>query len=133
MERTLILLKPDAVERGLVGELLKRFERKGFSIAAMRLLRFTPELTRQHYAEHVDKPFYGDLEAYMMSGPVVAATLEGPEAVEIVRRMVGPTDGSEAPAGTIRGDFALSYRRNLVHASDCLETADREIALFFPD
>lgn len=131
MEKTLILLKPDAVSRGLTGEILQRFERKGFNIVEMRMLRFTPELARQHYAEHVGKPFYPGLEEYIMSGPVVAAVLEAPEAVAIVRRMIGPTDGVEAPAGTIRGDFALSKQRNLVHASDSPESAEREIEIFF--
>lgn len=133
MEKTLILLKPDAVERGLVGELLKRFEQKGFRIDAMRMLRFTPELARRHYAEHVDRTFYPALEEYIMSGPVVAAILEGPEAVSVVRLMIGPTDGTKAPAGTIRGDFALSMQRNLVHASDRPESAKREIEIFFPE
>lgn len=132
MEQTLILLKPDAVGRGLIGEILGRFEKKGLLVDRMRMLRFTPELARRHYAEHVDKPFYPGLEEYIMSGPVVAAVLEGPESVAVVRRMIGPTDGIEAPPGTIRGDFALGKQRNLVHASDGLESAKREIAIFFP-
>jgi nucleoside-diphosphate kinase len=131
MQRTLILLKPDAVERQLVGEILRRFERKGFTIVEMRLLRFTSELAKRHYAEHVDKPFYPELEKYITSGSVVAAILEGPEAVAVVRRMVGPTDGIEAPAGTIRGDFSLSKQRNLVHASDSPTSAEREMKIFF--
>ena len=131
MERTLILLKPDTVERQLVGTILHRFEQRGLKIVAMRMLYFTPELARKHYADHVDKPFYPGLETYITSGPVVAAMLEGMEAVAVVRRMIGPTNGAEAPSGTIRGDFALSSQRNLVHASDSPAAADREIAIFF--
>ena len=131
MEQTLILLKPDTVERQLVGAVLHRFEQKGLKIVAMRMLQFTPELARQHYADHIGKPFYPGLEMYITSGPVVAAILEGPDAVAIVRRMIGPTNGAEAPAGTIRGDFALSSQRNLVHASDSAAAAERERALFF--
>lgn len=132
MEQTLILLKPDTVARALMGEVLGRFERKGLAVVEMRMLRFTPELARRHYAEHVGKPFYPGLEEYIMSGPVVAAVLEGPGAVAIVRKMIGPTNGAEAPAGTIRGDYALNTQRNLVHASDSPESAEREIAIFFP-
>jgi len=131
MECTLILLKPDAVERQLVGTILSRFEQKGFRIVAMRMLRFTPELARRHYADHVEKPFYPGLETYITSGPVVAAILEGAEAVAVVRRMIGPTSGIEAPAGTIRGDLSLSGQRNLVHASDSPAAAERERAIFF--
>ncbi|MDR0327950.1 MAG: nucleoside-diphosphate kinase [Planctomycetaceae bacterium] len=131
MERTLILLKPDAVERHLVGTILSRFEQKGLKIVAMRMLQFTLELARQHYTDHVGKPFYPGLETYITSGPVVAAILEGPEAIAIVRRMIGPTNGAEAPSGTIRGDFAVNSQRNLVHASDSPAAAERETALFF--
>jgi len=131
MERTLILLKPDAVERQLVGAILNRFEQKGLKIVAMRMLQFTPKLTRKHYAEHIDKPFYPGLEAYITSGPVVAAILEGADAIAIVRRMIGPTNGAEAPSGTIRGDFAMNSQRNLVHASDGSAAAERETTLFF--
>jgi nucleoside-diphosphate kinase len=131
MERTLILLKPDTVERQLVGTLLNRFEQKGLKIVAMRMLQFTPELAQRHYADHVDKPFYPGLEAYITSGPAVAAILEGPEAIAVVRRMIGQTNGIEASAGTIRGDYALSSQRNLVHASDSSAAADREMAIFF--
>ncbi len=132
MEHTLILLKPDAVRRGLVGEILKRFEQKGLKFAAMRMLQFTPELAARHYAEHVGKDFYPRLEEYILSGPVIAAILEGPEAVTVVRNMLGPTNGLTAPAGTIRGDFSLSQTFNLVHASDSPESAQREIDIFFP-
>jgi len=132
MERTLILLKPDTVERQLVGTILSRFEQKGLKIVAMRMLRFTPELAQRHYADHVGKDFYPGLETYITSGPVVAAILEGVEAIAVVRRMIGPTNGAEAPAGTIRGDFALTSRCNLVHASDSPAAAERERAIFFP-
>jgi len=131
MERTLILLKPDTVERQLVGTVLSRFEQKGLKIVAMRMLHFTPELAREHYADHVGKDFYPGLEAYITSGPVVAAVLEGVDAIAVVRQMIGPTNGAEAPAGTIRGDFALTSQRNLVHASDSSAAAERELAIFF--
>jgi len=131
MERTLILLKPDTIERQLVGTVLGRFEQKGLKIVAMRMLQFTQGLARQHYADHIDKPFYPSLEAYITSGSVVAAILEGTDAVAVVRRMIGPTNGAEAPSGTIRGDFALNSRCNLVHASDSAAAAEREMTLFF--
>ncbi|MDR0338531.1 MAG: nucleoside-diphosphate kinase [Planctomycetaceae bacterium] len=133
IQRTLILLKPDAVERQLVGRILSRFEQKGLKIIDLRSLRFTQELARQHYAEHIAKPFYAGLEQYIMSGRVVAAILEGCEAVEVVRRLIGPTNGVEAPPGTIRGDFSLSTQQNLVHASDSPAAAEREINIFFPN
>ena len=131
MERTLIILKPDAVQRQLVGTILSRFEQKGLKIVAMRMLQFTSELARRHYADHVEKPFYPNLETYITSSPVVAAILEGTEAIAVVRRMIGPTSGIEAPAGTIRGDYSLSGQRNLVHASDSPEAAEREMGIFF--
>ena len=131
MERTLILLKPDTVSRHLVGTVLRRFEQKGLKIVAMRMLQFTPELARLHYADHIGKPFYPGLEEYITSGPVVAVILEGSEAIAVVRRMIGPTNGAEAPSGTIRGDFALNSQQNLVHASDSPDAAEREIAIFF--
>ncbi|MDR2439900.1 MAG: nucleoside-diphosphate kinase [Planctomycetaceae bacterium] len=132
VQQTLILLKPDAVERQLIGRILSRFEQKGLKIINLRLFRFTQELARQHYAEHVGKPFYSGLEEYIMSGLVVAAILEGPEAVAVVRRLIGPTNGIEAPPGTIRGDFSLSNQQNLIHASDSTVSAEREINIFFP-
>lgn len=131
MERTLILLKPDTVERKLVGTILSRFEQKGLKIVDLRMLQFTPELARRHYADHVDKPFYPGLETYITSGPVAAAILEGTEAVAVVRRMIGPTNGIEAPSGTIRGDYSLSGQQNLVHASDSVAAAEREMKIFF--
>ncbi len=131
MERTLILFKPDCVERRLVGRILSRFEDKGFGLVAMKLLRITPELAKQHYAEHVEKPFYPSLEKFITASPVVAAVLEGPEVIRVVRDMLGPTNGLNAPAGTIRGDFGSSRQMNLVHASDGPEAAKREIEIYF--
>jgi nucleoside-diphosphate kinase len=133
MERTLVLLKPDCVERRLLGRIITRFEEKSFDIVAMKMMQITPELAKQHYAEHAKKEWYPDLEAFITSGPVVAMVVEGPETVRVVREMVGATDGIKADIGTIRGDFCVSYRRNLVHASDSIASAEREIALFFPD
>ena len=132
-ERTLVLIKPDAVHRGLVGEVLSRFERKGLSIDAMVLRTMDATLADQHYAEHVAKAFYPPLKEFMTGGPLVAAILSGDQAVEVVRGLVGATDGRTAVAGTIRGDFSLSNRENLVHASDSPDSAKREIALWFPD
>ena len=130
-ERSLILIKPDAMERRLAGRIITRFEDKGLSIVGMKLLRITPELSRKHYAEHVNKPFYPLVEKFIGSGPVLALVLEGPEAVSVVRAMLGPTNGRQAPAGTIRGDFGLSRQMNLVHASDGPDAARREIEIYF--
>jgi nucleoside-diphosphate kinase len=130
-ERSLILIKPDAMERRLAGRIIGRFEDKGLSIVGMKLLRITPELSRKHYAEHVNKPFYPLVEKFIGSGPVLAMVLEGPEAVTVVRAMLGPTNGRQAPAGTIRGDFGLSRQMNLVHASDGADAARREIEIYF--
>jgi nucleoside-diphosphate kinase len=131
-ERTLVLIKPDAVRRGLVGEILGRFERKGLAIEAMVLRTLDPELADLHYAEHVEKPFYPPLKDFMTGGPLVAAVLSGDQAIEVVRALVGATDGRKAAAGTIRGDLSLSNRENLVHASDSADSAKRELALWFP-
>lgn len=131
MERTLILLKPDAVQRRLVGELLGRFERKGLEILGLKLLKVTPALAKQHYAEHVTKPFYPQLEAFITAGPIVAAVLAGPEAISVVRGLMGPTNARSAAPGTIRGDFGVSRQMNLVHGSDGPEAATREIAIYF--
>ncbi len=133
MERTLILLKPDALQRGLVGRILSRFEEKGLKIAAMKLMRITDELAARHYAVHKDRPFYQGLVKFMTSGPVVALALEGIDAVAICRNMMGATFGSSAAPGTIRGDFGISRSFNLVHGSDSRETAITELELFFPD
>jgi nucleoside-diphosphate kinase len=132
MERTLVLLKPDCIQRRLIGRVIARFEDKLFNIAAMRMMRITPELARRHYAEHVKKDWYPELEAFMTSGPIVAMIVEGPEAVRVVRDMVGATNGLNAAVGTIRGDFCDGFRMNIVHASDSLDSARRELDIFFP-
>jgi nucleoside-diphosphate kinase len=132
-ERTLVLIKPDAVKRGLVGEVLARFERKGLTIDAMVFRVMDAELADRHYAEHVDKAFYPPLKEFMTSGPLVALILSGDRAIEVVRALVGVTDGRVAAAGTIRGDLSLSNRENLVHASDGPDSAKRELALWFPE
>ncbi len=129
-----MLIKPDGVERGLVGEVLSRVERKGLRIAALELKQVTPELAGEHYAEHADKPFYGSLIEFITSGPVVAAVLEGPRAIAAFRQVAGGTDPVEkAVPGSIRGDLALETQSNLVHGSDSPDSAKREIALWFPD
>jgi nucleoside-diphosphate kinase len=133
MERTLVLLKPDCVQRRLVGRLLARFEDKGLNLVAMKLMRVTPELAKRHYAEHVKKTWYPNLEAFITGGPLVAAVVEGPQAVRVVRDMVGATNGLNAAPGTIRGDFSSSQQMNLVHASDGQEAAAREIGIFFQE
>ncbi|QWF23749.1 nucleoside-diphosphate kinase [Nocardioides sp. LMS-CY] len=131
-QRTLVLLKPDAVRRGLVGQILGRFEAKGLSLVEMQLRTITGEQADQHYAEHVERDFYPPLRAFITSGPLVALVVEGEEAIPVVRTLIGPTDGRQAPAGTIRGDLSLSNRENLVHASDSPESAAREIGIWFP-
>lgn len=131
MQRSLILLKPDCVQRRLIGEILSRFEAKGLQIVGLKMIQVTPDLSRQHYAEHVEKPFYQSLEDFITSAPVVAVALEGLEAITVVREMLGATNGLKAAAGTIRGDFSSSRQMNLVHASDSPESADRELKLYF--
>ncbi len=132
-QRTLVLLKPDTVRRGLVGEVLSRFEAKGLTIVAMDLRTIDGELADQHYAEHVEKAFYPPLRDFVTSGPLVALVLEGDEAISVVRALCGATDGRAAAPGTIRGDLSLSNRENLVHGSDSADSADREIKIWFPD
>jgi nucleoside-diphosphate kinase len=132
-ERSLVLIKPDAVRRGLVGEILGRFERKGLVVEQLVLRSMDAGLADQHYADHLEKAFYPPLKAFMTSGPLVALVLAGDEVIEVVRAMIGATDGRKAAAGTIRGDLSLSNRENLVHASDSPESAKRELALWFPD
>jgi nucleoside-diphosphate kinase len=132
-QRTLVLLKPDTVRRGLVGEVLGRFEAKGLRIVAMDQRTIDAELADQHYAEHVEKAFYPPLRDFVTSGPLIALVLEGDEAVEVVRALNGATDGRKAAPGTIRGDLSLSNRENLVHGSDSEESAAREIKIWFPD
>jgi len=133
MERTLVLLKPDCVQRRLMGRVLLRFEDKGLNVVAMKMLRVTPELAAEHYAEHVDKPFYPGLESFITGAPVVAMLIEGLDVIRVVREMLGPTSGLKAPGGTIRGDYSSSRQMNLVHASDGPEAAARETALYFCD
>jgi nucleoside-diphosphate kinase len=132
-ERSLVLIKPDAVRRGLVGEILGRFERKGLTVDAMVRRSMDGALADQHYADHVEKGFYPPLKEFMTSGPLVALVLSGDEVIEVVRAMLGATDGRKAAAGTIRGDLSLSNRENLVHASDSPESAKRELMLWFPE
>jgi nucleoside-diphosphate kinase len=132
-ERTLILLKPDCVQRKLVGRVLSRFEDKGFNLIAMKLMQVTPDLAKKHYAEHVSKPFYPGLEAFITGSPIVALVLEGLEVIRVTREILGATSGLKAAAGTIRGDFSSSRQMNLVHASDGPEAAAREIALYFSE
>jgi nucleoside-diphosphate kinase len=132
-QRTLVLLKPDAVRRGLVGKLIDRFESRGLTIVALEQRTIDEAQADRHYAEHVERDFYPPLRAFVTSGPLVALVLEGDEAVEVVRGINGATDGRKAAPGTIRGDWSLSNRENLVHGSDSPESADREIALWFPD
>ncbi|WP_433662889.1 nucleoside-diphosphate kinase [Nocardia sp. CA-128927] len=133
-EQTLVLIKPDGVARGLVGEVLVRIERKGLKIAALELKHVSEELAKGHYAEHAEKPFFGSLIEFITSGPVVAAILEGPRAIAAFRQLAGGTDPVEkAVPGSIRGDFGLETQENLVHGSDSPESAKREIALWFPE
>lgn len=131
-QRTLVLLKPDAVERGLIGAILARYEAKGLTFVALELRSITPEFADQHYAEHAEQPFYPGLRSFITSGPLVAVVLEGERAIEAVRSLNGATDGIKAAAGTVRGDLSTSGSRNLVHASDSPDSAEREIQLWFP-
>jgi nucleoside-diphosphate kinase len=133
MERTLVLLKPDCVQRRLVGSTLERFEQKGLRLTAMKLVQASQQLAAQHYAVHKERPFYPSLLKFLTSGPTVAVVLEGREAVAVVRGLMGPTDGVKAPPGTIRGDHAISVQNNLIHGSDSLDNAKMEIALWFKE
>lgn len=133
MERTLILVKPDAFERNLTGEIVARFERKGLRIAAMKHMTVSRETAEEHYAEHSDKPFFADLVEFITGGPLVAMVLEGHEAVAAARQVIGATNPLEAAPGSIRGDLGLEVQTNLVHGSDSAESAERETGLFFPD
>jgi nucleoside-diphosphate kinase len=130
-ERSLILFKPDAVQRRLCGRLLSRIEERGLKIIGLKMLQVTPELSKRHYAEHVSKPFYPLLEEFITSAPVVALVVEGPEAIKVLRDMMGPTNGRNAAPGTIRGDYGVSRQMNLIHGSDGPEAAQREIAVYF--
>jgi nucleoside-diphosphate kinase len=133
MERTFIMVKPNGVARGLVGEVVSRFERRGFVLRGMKALRIDRALAERHYAEHIGKPFFEGLAAFITSGPVVAMVWEGREAITVARAMMGVTDSAQAASGTIRGDFSLSKEENVVHGSDGPESAAREIALFFDE
>jgi nucleoside-diphosphate kinase len=133
VERTLVLVKPDAVRRGICGELIARFERRGLTLRGARLLKLNRQLAAQHYAEHKGKPFYADLVSFITSGPTMALALEGESAVSVVRAMMGATDPLDSAPGTIRGDFATELSFNVVHGSDSKASAKRELGLFFPD
>ena len=133
MDRTLILVKPDAFGRGLTGEIIARFECKGLKIVALKYMRMEQALAERHYAEHEGKPFFGELVEFITSGPLVAMVLEGPEAVTAARQVIGATNPLEAAPGSIRGDFAIAVGQNMVHGSDAPQSADREAALFFPE
>jgi nucleoside-diphosphate kinase len=132
IERTFVMVKPDGVARGLVGEIVSRFERKGMTLEGVRMLTFDEELARRHYAEHVDKGFFPELLSFITSGPVVAMAWSGESAVAVGRNLMGPTDPKEAPPGTIRGDFGTVVTQNLVHGSDSPDSARRELDIFFP-
>ncbi len=131
-ERTLVLVKPDGVQRGLVGEVISRIEAKGLRLAALELRTLTTEVAETHYAEHREKPFFGDLVSFITSGPLVAMVVEGPRAIEAFRQLAGATDPVKAATGSVRGDFATEVQNNVVHGSDSPESAARETALFFP-
>lgn len=133
MERTFVMIKPDGVQRGLTGKILARFEERGMKIVALKLIRVTKEIAEKQYEEHVGKPFYGSLMSYILSGPVVVMVIEAPDAVGQVRKMVGATDPQKADVGTIRHTWAQSVSRNIIHASDSLESGGREIGIFFKE
>lgn len=133
LEKTFVMVKPDGVQRGLIGEIISRLERKGFKIVALKMLKISRELAENHYAEHKAKPFFSSLISYITSAPVVAMVVEGNNAVKVVRKLVGATNPAEAEPGTIRGDFGLDLGRNVVHASDSIASAEREIRLFFKE
>jgi nucleoside-diphosphate kinase len=133
MDRTLILVKPDAFARNLTGEIIARFERKGLRLVALKLMRLDEATAKVHYGEHEGKPFFNDLVIFITSGPLVAMILEGPNAIAAARQLIGSTNGLEAAPGSIRGDFAIETRRNLVHGSDSAQSAEREIGIYFPE
>ncbi len=133
LQRTLIIVKPDALQRNLLGRIITRFEEKGLKIAGMKMMQLSDEILDEHYAHHKDKHFFDDLKGFMKSSPVVLLVLEGVEVIETVRLIVGPTNARKADAGSIRGDFAMSRSNNVLHASDSLEAAQKEIALFFKE
>lgn len=131
VERTLVLLKPDAIQRGLMGRIIARFEARGLKIIGMKMLKMSPALAKEHYAHLVSKPFYSDLEKFITHHPIVAIVLEGKECVQVVRDMMGSTNSRKALPGTIRGDFSMSTSRNIIHGSDSPETAEKEVKRFF--
>ncbi len=131
MQRTLFILKPDCVQRRLIGEIIRRFEAKGLTLAAMKLIQVDRQLAEKHYAEHKDRPFFNGLIDFLTGGPVIVGVLAGPDAIAVIRKMLGKTNGAEAEPGTIRGDFSNSKQNNLVHGSDSPESAAREMALWF--
>ena len=130
-QRTLILIKPDGMQRRLAGKLIARLEDKSLKLVGLKLMQITPELAKQHYAEHIEKPFYPGLEQFITSAPVIAICAEGPSAISVVRGMMGSTNGAEAPPGTIRGDYGISRQYNLMHGSDGPEAAAKEISIYF--
>ena len=131
MERTVVLIKPDAIDRGIAFEVASRFERMGFKVVALKMIHMKPEMSKEHYSHLVEKPFYPNIEKFMTSKPVIAMVLEGKDAVNVVRKRLGRTNAREAEPGTIRGDYSMSTQKNLVHASDSIETAEKEIKRFF--
>lgn len=133
MERTLILIKPDGVQRGLIGEIIARIEKRGLKLAGLKLMQATEELAKQHYAEHQARPFFGSLVEFITSGPLVALAVEGPNAIAQMRKMMGSTNPQDAAPGTVRGDYALTVAYNIIHGSDGPESAARELKIFFKD
>jgi len=133
MERTFAMVKPDGVQRGLVGEVIRRFEQKGIKVAALKLMQITPELAEKHYAEHKERPFFTDLVNFITSGPVAAMVLEGENVIAMVRTMMGATNPKDSAPGTIRGDFGMTIDKNIIHGSDSPASAAREIGIFFAD
>ncbi len=133
VQRTLVLCKPDAVQRGIVGRIVSRFEDKGFKIVGLKMMQVDEDLARTHYQEHIEKPFFSELVEFITASPIVAMAVEGENAVEVVRGVMGTTNPQKATPGTIRGDFGLNLTKNLVHGSDSLASADRELALFFSE
>lgn len=133
MERTFLMVKPDGVQRNLIGEIVSRFEKKGFQLVGAKLMQISPELAEKHYAEHKGKPFFGELVSFITSGPVFAMVWEGENVIATARKMMGATNPKDADTGTIRGDFALTVSKNVIHGSDSPESAEREITLFFAE
>ncbi len=133
MEKSLVLIKPDAIQRGLIGAIITRLEKQGLKLVALKMLHLDKALAQQHYAVHTDKPFFEGLVNYITSAPITAAVFEGKKAVEVIRKAMGTTDPAKAEAGTIRGDFGLDIERNTIHGSDSIETAEKEIKLFFTE